>query len=163
MRRNLNINSRRTGKCTWTLGEGTLLLDSIISNILFEEASGSGSSGDELLGLQPGILKAALASLSDVEWVSATGVRLVTSNISTLELERRATELTGSIEAAANATEGNTKMELLNTLSKAKEYLASVKESGTRSSDLASQLQARMVDYNAKRRQRRRCRPASRT
>ena len=151
MRKSLNINARQTGKCTWTLTDGTLVLDSLISTILFDEASSRGSTMDELFALRPAILASALAALGDVEWISPTGFRLITGDIPTLELERRATELVSATEAKANQAEGNAKMEILTILSKAREYLAAVRDSATRSAKYASRLQQRMVDYNTKR------------
>ena len=106
MRKSLNINSRQSGKCTWTLTDGTLVLDSLISTILFEEASSRGSTMDELFALQPAILASALAALGDVEWVSPTGFRTIAGDTSTLEPERRAAEPVSATEVKANQAGG---------------------------------------------------------
>ena len=106
---------------------------------------------DELFALRPAILASALAALGDVEWISPTGFRLITGDIPTLEVERRATELVSATEAKANQAEGNAKMEILTILSKAREYLAAVQDSATRSAKYASRLQQKMIEYNTKR------------
>ena len=151
MRRRLNWNSRSTGRCTYTLGDGTLLLTSLVEEVIHNEAAATGCPVTDFVPLQPAILAGALAALSDVEWVDPGGTRLIADQVTMLELERQMTDLVRTIDVRISTVDEGHRESLMTLQVKAKEHLAGVRSRASSTALLGERLQGRVVDFEQKR------------
>ena len=151
MRKRLNWNSQASGRCTYTLAEGTLLLTSLVDEVVHSEAGSTGRALAEFMPLHPAILKAALEALSDVDWVLPGGIRLIPDNVTMLEMERQITDLVRVIDVRNSSIDESHRGDLLALQAKAKEHLTAVRARAGSMAMLGERLQKQVLDFEVKR------------